>query len=180
MKKKQPKKSKEEDSKKNKSELEQEVEKPQKKEDKQIREIEEQDFEEFFEEQEFRSGSPSLGKINASPAMPVNLERVAETSPAVEAGEDKPFNYSTITGNKDEPKYQNYMGNTFSGMLSHSEVENLGKKDFERREVEFVQSSEVRNQERVNFEKYENVKRFDANELGKEKERREIKYQPTN
>lgn len=165
-----------------KSELEKEVEEPKTikevKENKKIVKIEDEEFEDFFEEPEFNLGSPSLRRINSSPEIAINLERgLAEVAPLEKTEEESPFSYSSGVGNKDEPKYQNYSPNPVLEMINRSEIENIGKTNlFEKREIGLMRSSESGIGETKNFERYDSVKRVDINELGKETERREIKY----
>jgi len=169
---------------KKEEDLEKEIEKLEKEIDKRkAEELEFGEFDEFLEEPEFQRDSPSLGKINVSPANVTRLEtNLAESTIMPNSEEEKDsFKYNFGGDKKDEPKYVNYEKGITPEFIPRTEIENLGKNLFERREVGFRESPQARLEEERNFEKYNPATKIDKEQLGKERdERREIKYKPLN
>jgi hypothetical protein len=143
---------------------------------------EQPEFEQFPEEWEFETGSPSLGKINASPRSVISLEEdLSQTTPApVKKDEEDSFKYSFKGETSGEPKYQHYESESVSEFFPKTEIESLGRTMPERREIGFTSSAEAKPAE-TNFEKYTPAKRFEGEKLGRENplERKEIKYKPS-
>ncbi len=147
-------------------------------------EIEDLDFDEFSEELELDEGSPSLGRINASPRGIINLEEDLSQHAAPVKTEDKEndsFKYSFGGGNAGEPKYIQYE-NASPDMLPRTELENFGRTNlFERREaVGFRESAEAKPTD-TNFEKYNPANKFDEEKQKRDNivEKRELKYTPS-
>ena len=153
--------------------------------EEEIKENEEEmrDEDEIFDEDivEFipsAKSNPSLGKIDVS-EEPITLEANlrATTHLPVEEDEEK-FKYGNVK-NSDEPKYQNFDGDYSATMMTS--FDKIQKEGNRLREVGLIESSEARISPEKDFERYEQVKRFDREEFKKnESERREIKYKPLN
>lgn len=165
--------------------LEEEVEQLEKEIDKEkiLGEMNFEEFEDFFEEPEFQTGSPSLRKINSSSNIAIsatNLEQDLRENTSQAAREEDSFKYISEAG-KEEPKYTNQGVGFVPNILSRTEIENLGKANlFERQEIRFANSPSPITETERNFEKYNPVSRVDKEKFGKENplERKEIKYKP--
>jgi len=148
-------------------------------------EINDEEFQDFFQEPEFQDFSPSLGRINAPQRGFVRLEQnLSESSSVNENNSDKgdPFKYNAIAGNKEQPKYMSYENQLTSNLMQVPEIEKFERKaSWERTEILFQNSPDAKSSSENTFEKYNPVKKFDQKEFQKEDilSRKEIKYSPT-
>ncbi len=160
---------------KEKSELEKDIVKNEE-------EINDEEFEEFFETPGFRGTSPSLRKINSSPVMGIRLEGdLTEDSDFNKSENNDSFKYDIGKISNEESKYQQYEAGNVSAVFQRTEIENIGKTDlFERREVGFMGSPEIRAGDVAETERYNPVRRLEKEKLGRENflEEKEIKYKP--
>ena len=160
------------------SELEQEIEELEE-------EIEDED--EIFDEDiiqfipSTKSKSTALNKINISEDVPLDLEKNlrATTQSPVEEDEDA-FKYANSKGETKESEYQNFNPNYSAELMTTMSDFSKDRNNF--RNVGFVESAEARISPEKNFERYEQVKRFDERDFRKQTdlERKEIKYKPLN
>lgn len=156
--------------------------------EEEIEELEEeiQDEEEIFDEDivqfipSMKSKSTALNKINISEEIPQNLEEnLRATTHLPDIEEDEAFKYGNQKENTKKSEYQNFNPNYSSELMTT--VDNFSKDRKNFREVGFLESSEARISPEKNFEKYEQVKRFDQDDFRKsDLERKEIKYKPLN
>lgn len=158
-----------------KSELEEEIEEIEE-ELQTEEEIFDEDIVEFIPTQ--KTKAPSLEKINLQ-EEPVTLEEnVRKTTHLPEEDEDDSFKYGN-TKTKEESNYQNFDSNYSSEIITN--FEKLGNERDNPKGIKFIESSEARISKEKDFEKYEQVKRFDEKDFRKnEFERKEIKYKPLN
>jgi len=178
--------------------------KKRKSEEKNEEEVEEDEeevdsLEEMFEEEEeidfsrlnnFLGGleiqnfSPSLEKINAPQRNPIRLETDLEDNSFSDSSskkEDDSFNYNPTEKKSEDPKYVKSGGVIMGDMIPSREIENIGKENpFEKREIGFQNSLQMKNSSFENFEKYSPVRKTDTTKIGKENpfERKEVKYSP--
>ena len=156
--------------------------------EKEIEELEEEieDEDEIFDEDiiqfipSVKSKSTALNKINISEEIPLDLERNlrATTQSPIEEDEEA-FKYANSKGETKESEYQNFNPNYSAEMMTT--VEGISKERNNFRNVAFAESAEARISPEKNFERYEQVKRFDERDFRKtDLERKEIKYKPLN
>jgi hypothetical protein len=162
-----------------------EIEKEVKKAEKEIKETEfgiEEDFQEFFETPTFEKTSPSLKRINTSPINGIRLEEdLSEELSSSKEGNNDSFKYDVGRISDEEPKYQRDETTSISNILPRTEIEKFERTGlFERQEIGFIDSQELRAQDSTRVERYNPASRMDKEKLGKEDfpKEREIKYRP--
>lgn len=142
-------------------------------------EISEENFDEDVSGFVSTRSDPSLKKINISAEQITNLEedlRETTQSPKKKIEEGDSFNYANIKS-EEEKVYQDFEPDYSAEIVKPlSKLEN----DNFRRQVDFVQSSEVGVSSEKQFERYENVRNFNEQDFKKdESSMREIKYKPS-
>jgi hypothetical protein len=156
--------------------------------EEELEELEEeiQDEDEIFDEDlvqfipSTKSRSTALNKINISAEIPQSLEEnLRATTHLPDDEEDEAFKYGNKKGETKDSEYQNFNPNYSAELMTT--VDNFSKDRKNFREVALIESAEARISPEKNFERYEQVKRFDQNDFRKsDLERKEIKYKPLN
>ncbi|MCK9568102.1 hypothetical protein M0R72_04075 [Candidatus Pacearchaeota archaeon] len=155
--------------------------------EQEIEELEEEisDEDEIFDEEivqfipSVKSKSTTLDKINISEDIPLDLEENLRKTTHLPDDEDDSFRYGNQKGESKESEYQNFNPNYSAEMITSIDGISKGRNNF--RNVAFAESAEARISPEKNFERYEQVKRFDKDDFRKtDLERREVKYKPLN